>query len=88
MPLSPEGRAALNALLPPDQQTGDLRADLRAAFAESRRRHEEDTESRGRIVAELHAELQSWTQTAKDLHEPITTLRRLAQPYRQAGDDA
>jgi hypothetical protein len=88
VPLSPEGRAALNALLPPDQQTGDLRTDLRAAFAESRRRREENSENGGRIIAELHAELQSWELTAEELDEPITTLRRWSQPYRQAGDDA
>lgn len=88
MPLTPEGRAALNALLPPDLQTGDLRADLRAAFAESRRRREANSENGGRIIAEMHAELQSWDLTAEELGEPITTLRRWSEPYRQAGGES
>lgn len=85
--LSPEERRALDALIPPAQQTGDLQADLIAASKESMRRREENTRNGAAVIAALHRTVGSWRVVEFATGIPRMTARRWATPPQQADAD-
>ncbi len=85
--LSAEERAALDALIPPDQQTGDLQADLVAATKESWRRREENTRNGAAVIAALHRAVGSWRIVEFATGVPRMTARRWATPPKDADKD-
>jgi hypothetical protein len=77
-------RAALDALVPSDQQTGDARADLLAAIAETWRRREENTRLGAAVIAALHRDAGSWRTVEYLTGIPRMTARRWAVPPEKA----
>lgn len=78
--LSAEVRAVLDKLVPREQQTGDIDADLGAAARESMRRRAENSYNGGTIIAALRARGHSWHEVAQLTGIPTRTARRWAEP--------
>lgn len=78
--LTDDERAALDALIPRDQQTGNVRDDLIAASREAWRRRQENTRLGGAVLGALHRGVRSWriVEFATDI--PATSARRWATP--------
>jgi hypothetical protein len=85
--LSSQERAALDALVPPEQQTGDVRDDLIAAVRESWRRREENTKLGAAVLGALYRSAQSWRTIEFITGVPRTTARRWATPPAEADAD-
>lgn len=71
-------RRSLDALLPPEEQTGDSRRDLvEAAHAMIRRmnQHEADTMHAGAIFNALYRDIRSWRRIQALTGIPFTTAR-------------
>ncbi|WP_406267399.1 hypothetical protein OH799_22260 [Nocardia sp. NBC_00881] len=78
--LTPEELEALNELLPPGRQTGDLREDLAEAARTAMRRRIDNSRWGGAVIAALHRDLQSWRQLEEVTGIPHATARRWATP--------
>lgn len=85
--MSPAEQEALKNLLPPEQRTGDLRADLIAAAQEAWDRRERNTRDGGHVLAALYRDAKSWRAVAWATGIKATTARRWAIPPRVADDD-
>lgn len=85
--LTDDERAALNVLVPRDQQTGDLVADLTSAAQEAWRRRQENTALGGAVLAALYRDAQSWRTVSYITGIPTTTARRWAVPPVEADAD-
>jgi hypothetical protein len=85
--LSDDERAALDALLPGERQSGDLRSDLAAAIRESWRRREENTRLGAAVIAALYRDARSWRIVEYLTGVPRMTARRWATPPREADAD-
>lgn len=87
--LTDDERAALNALVPPERQTGDLAEDLAAAARESWSRRGENTRLGGAVLAALYRRTRSWRTVGYVTGIPWATARRWSTPPEQAdpGDD-
>lgn len=85
--MTAEERAALDALVPPDQQTGDLRIDLVAAIRETWRRREENTRLGAAVIRALHRDAKSWSTVQYLTGIPRMTARRWATPPAIADAD-
>lgn len=85
--LSAAEQAALDRLVPYDQQTGELTADLVAAAQEALRRREQNTHDGGAVIAALYREVRSWRRLAEETGIKVTTARRWAVPPEHADDD-
>ena len=72
--MSAEERAALDDLVPPDRQTGDIVQDVRAGMAETMRRREHNTEVGGRIFAVAYRVFGSWDKVAEEAGVPKPTV--------------
>src|SRR4051794_3629731 len=62
--LTDDERRALDALVPPDLQTGDVEADLVAAAREAVRRRRQNTLDGGAVLRVLHRGTPSWRRVA------------------------
>lgn len=82
--LSPDERAALDALVPPDQQTGKLHDDLVTAARTTWKRRVENSELGGKILGALHRDVQSWRIVEYATGIPAATARRWATPPKPA----
>jgi hypothetical protein len=82
--LTPEERAALDALVPPDQQSGDLHEDLVTAARVTWKRRVENSELGGKILGALHRDVQSWRIVEYATGIPSATARRWAAPPKPA----
>lgn len=82
--LTPDERAALDALVPPDQQTGKLHDDLVAAARTTWKRRVENSELGGKILGALHRDVQSWRIVEYATGIPAATARRWAAPPKPA----
>jgi hypothetical protein len=80
-------QAALDALVPPDQQTGDVGADLTAAARESWARRGRNTELGGAVLGALYRHTRSWRTVGYVTGIPWVTARRWATPPEQADAD-
>lgn len=80
MDLSSAEREALDRLVPRDQQTGDLVADLTAAAKEAWRRREQNTVDGGHVIAALYRDTESWRTLAWATGIPVSTARRWSLP--------
>jgi hypothetical protein len=83
-------RDGLDALLPPEEQTGDSRRDLvEAAQVVSRRmrQHELDTAYVGAVYNALYRDVQSWRRIAKMTGTSFTTARYWATKWRSEHAD-
>lgn len=78
--LAPDERAALDALVPREQQTGDLTQDLAAAAMESMRRRGLNSQQGGAVIAALHHRVRSWSKVVHLTGIPLATARRWATP--------
>lgn len=87
MELTDDERAALDELVPRDQQSGDVAADLAAAGREAMRRREENTRLGGAVLAALYRDTQSWRTLSYLTGIPVTTARRWAVPPMEADVD-
>lgn len=80
MTLTAEQRAALDELVPPEEQTGDVLADLARAFRALQDWRDRSTMLGPLIITATHEEAQQqgkgWDLVAEVLGEPRTTLRR------------
>lgn len=85
--MNDEERAALDALVPPDQRTDDMRADLVAAIRETWRRREENTRLGAAVIRALHRDAKSWRTVEYLTGVPRMTARRWATPPAQADVD-
>lgn len=85
--LTADERAALNDLLPPERQTGDLHDDLVAAAKEAMRRRERNSTVGGHVLAALHRDVGSWRVVAYATGIPFVTARRWATPPTEADAD-
>lgn len=85
--LSDTERAALDALVPPDQQSGDLGDDLAAAAREAWRRRHENTENGAHVLAALYRRAGSWRTVSYVTKIPRMTAARWATPPEQADAD-
>jgi hypothetical protein len=85
--MTDEERAALDALVPPDQQSGDPRADLVAAIRETWRRREENTRLGAAVIRALHRDAGSWRTVEYLTGVPRMTARRWATPPEEADAD-
>lgn len=85
--LTPTERAAVDELLPPSKQSGDLQADLIAAAREAWRRRQQNTELGGAVLAALHRSAESWRAVAWATGIDVRTARRWATPPEQADAD-
>lgn len=84
--LTPDERAALDALLPRDQQTGDLTQDLAGAAMESMRRRGLNTDQGGAVIAALHRRVRSWSKVVHLTGIPQRTARRWGTPPPSTND--
>lgn len=84
MELTEVERAALAALVPPDERTGEDFADLRAAAREAWKRRQQNTDLGGAVLAALYREAQSWRAVSALTGIPVTTARRWATPPEEA----
>jgi carboxylesterase type B len=82
--LTPEERAALDALVPPDQQTGQLHDDLVAAARVTWTRRVENSELGGKVIGALHRDVKSWRIVEYATGIPSATARRWAAPPKLA----
>ncbi len=73
--LTTDERRALDALVPPDEQTGDLAADLAAAARETMRRRVENSERGGLVIGALHRAAGSWRTVEFVTGIPAMTAR-------------
>lgn len=87
MELTEAERAALAALVPPGERTGDDFADLRVAAREAWKRRQENTELGGAVLAALYREAQSWRAVSALTGIPTSTARRWAVPPVEADAD-
>lgn len=85
--LTPDERAALNALLSLDQRTGDLTQDLAAAAMISMERRVTNSVQGGAVIAALHRRLRSWSKVVHLTGIPLATARRWATPPPGSTDD-
>jgi hypothetical protein len=85
--MTPDERAALDALVPREQQTGNVRDDLVAAAREAWRRREENTRLGAAVIGALHRDAQSWRVVEYSTGIPRMTARRWATPPQQADAD-
>ena len=85
--LSTTERAALDALIPPDQQTGDLATDLAAAGREAWRRRHENTVNGGHVLAALYRLAGTWRTVGFVTGIPWMTARRWSTPPESADAD-
>jgi hypothetical protein len=74
--LTEDQRAALRALVPDDQRTGDLREDLVAAAKEVMERRRTNTRLGGAVLGALREQGLSWRQIDKLTGIPWSTARR------------
>jgi hypothetical protein len=86
--LSGAERQALDALLPTDQQTGNLRDDLIAAARVAWARRQENTRLGGAVLDALHRETNSWRDVQALTAIPHSTARRWATPPEQADGES
>lgn len=86
MDLSSAEREALDRLVPREQQTGDLRADLIAAAREAMRRREQNTVDGGHVIAALYRDTRSWRTLAWVTDIPTSTARRWHVPPAEIGE--
>jgi hypothetical protein len=77
--LTDDERRALDALVPRDQQTGDLATDLAAAAQESMRRRVENSIAGGHAINALYRTLGSWRRLQAATGIPVRTARRWAK---------
>lgn len=85
--LTPEERDALNALIPPDQQTGRLHDDLVTAARTTWQRRVENSELGGKVLAALHRDVSSWRIVEYATGIPAATARRWATPPTPAAGE-
>lgn len=78
--LTPEEREALNELLPPSRQTGNLETDLAEAARIAMRRRIDNSRWGGAVIGALHREIGSWRQLEDLTGIPHATARRWAAP--------
>jgi hypothetical protein len=78
---------ALDFLLPPEERSGDLTADLAEAAKATMRRREENSLHGGVILAALHGRLHSWRRLERLTGIPSRTARRWAGPPDYPTDD-
>ena len=76
MSLSSAEREALDRLVPREQQTGDLVADLIAAAKEAWRRREQNTVDGGAVLAALHRDTKSLQTVSYLTKIPKSTIAR------------
>jgi hypothetical protein len=84
-------RRGLDALLPPDRQTGDSRRDLiEAAQVVSRRMHQHDVDVTylGAIFNALYRDVRSWRRIGKLTGFAFTSCRYWATKWRSEHADA
>ncbi|OLM28159.1 hypothetical protein Ae717Ps2_6724 [Pseudonocardia sp. Ae717_Ps2] len=81
-------REALDELIPPSQQTGDLRADLITAAQETWRRRGRNSMLGGLVLHALYEDAQSWRTVEYLTGIPRMTARRWATPPQKAEPDA
>jgi hypothetical protein len=74
--LTDDQRAALDALIPPELRTGDLKGDLVAGAKEVWDRRQTNTVLGGRIFAAMRAMGLSWRQIDELTGIPWSTARR------------
>lgn len=82
--LTPDERAALDALVPPEQQTGRLHDDLVAAARVTWTRRLENSELGGKVIGALHRDVKSWRIVEYATGIPSATARRWAAPPKPA----
>lgn len=82
--LTPDERAALDALVPPEEQTGKLHEDLVAAARVSWQRRVENSTLGGHVIAALHRDTKSWRIVEYATGIPSATARRWATPPQPA----
>ena len=78
MALTNAERAALDRLIAPEQQTGNVTADLIAAAKEAWRRRQQNSIDGGAVLAALHRDAASWRALAWATGIPSSTARRWA----------
>lgn len=87
MDLTAAERAALDALVPIDAQTGEVADDLKEAAREAWRRRQENTTLGGAVLAALYRDARSWRTVSYLTGIPVTTARRWAVPPVEADAD-
>jgi hypothetical protein len=80
-------RKALDELVPPERQSGDVASDLAAAAQEAWKRRQANTELGGAVLAALYRDAQSWRTVSYLTGIPTTTARRWAVPPAEADAD-
>lgn len=83
--LTADERQALNALIPPGEQTGDSRRDLVAAtyvVARRMRQHEDDMVNAGAVFNALYRDVQSWRRVQQLTGISFTTARFWVRRWR------
>lgn len=78
--MTPEQRAALDALVPAERRSADDEANLLAAAIEAERRRTENSREGGVVIAALHALGWSWRGIEAATGIPQGTARRWAEP--------
>lgn len=73
-------REALNELLPPTRQTGNLETDLAEAARTAMRRRIDNSRWGGAVIGALHRQIGSWRQLEDLTGIPHATARRWAAP--------
>jgi hypothetical protein len=81
--MSDDERAALDELVPPDRQTGDIVRDIRAGMAETMRRRDHNTDVGGRIFAAAYRLFGSWDKVSEESGIPKPTVYRWGIPFRR-----
>ena len=76
--LNEDERAALDRVVPPKQQAGDVIADLVKAAKEVWRRRQQNTVDGGFLLAALHRDAGSWRTIEYVTGIPFSTARRWA----------
>lgn len=71
---------SLDALIPPDQQSGHLVNDLVEACREAWERRRRNSKYGGDVIAALHRELRSWREFEHLTGIPHSSARRWANP--------
>lgn len=82
--LTPDERVALDALVPPDQQTGNLHEDLVTAAKVTWKRRVENSDLGGTVLGALHRDVNSWRVVEYATGIPAATARRWAAPPKPA----
>lgn len=78
--MDPTVSAALDALLPVAERTGNLVTDLTEAAKRSLQRRVDNSRNGGAVIAALHEETRSWADVERLTGIPAATARRWSAP--------